>query len=654
MKNNKKKIYTLLISCILLCTVILGGAYCIRNSIKNILIRSLYNKVEYSKEINSELLISYNAKNIEKINDGKELSAEDYFLIAYEYGYIRKNREEGMKYSVMSQEKQNRFTNKFIELYNEYLMEYYYTYIHKDDSILEKIDNELNSMTIKDWNKYGLLLNAKLGLYINFDDSFDYIMNKAEAILKNESKLDARVIVPIKDTLASIYKGKGYHARVIELSMEIETILNKFNIENGDIYKARARLNEAEIYAKLSDNERAEELLIEVLDMDIKDHVLRHDIKVTALNKLIEIYLVDDKLNEVPDLINKYNYIVDVNKNYNSDIIYYLSLSEYYMEKYEKDKSSKEDLSEAEKYIELCKNCFSGNLGLRYADIDLYESAYEAYLEYLKGNVDYALNKYTEILNNLTDKDLKIYVLQKMQKIYNEEKRYKEVSEYEAKLLQVKYEESLLVNKNYSEYTVAKYENELALRRMNKEKIYNYIKGCIVMLLLTIVIVIVIMKNRELRYKNITDSLTNINNRRYFDEVLNKLLEKNKNFYIFVFDIDNFKKINDTYGHLTGDEVLKRVAQVSKEVIGRNGSIFRYGGEEFVVIVNPRDKNFIINMAEDVRKRIENLIWDNDIKVTISMGVADSAVEKERVLEVADNRLYTSKTTGKNKITFAS
>nr|WP_243159448.1 GGDEF domain-containing protein [Clostridium sp. SM-530-WT-3G] len=162
------------------------------------------------------------------------------------------------------------------------------------------------------------------------------------------------------------------------------------------------------------------------------------------------------------------------------------------------------------------------------------------------------------------------------------------------------------------------------------------------------------MKNRELRYKNITDSLTNINNRRYFDEVLNKLLEKNKNFYIFVFDIDNFKKINDTYGHLTGDEVLKRVAQVSKEVIGRNGSIFRYGGEEFVVIVNPRDKNFIINMAEDVRKRIENLIWDNDIKVTISMGVADSAVEKERVLEVADNRLYTSKTTGKNKITFAS
>lgn len=654
MKNNKKKIYTLLISCILLCTVILGGAYCIRNSIKNILIRSLYNKVEYSKEINSELLISYNSKNIEKINDGKELSAEDYFLIAYEYGYIRKNREEGMKYSVMSQEKQNRFTNKFIELYNEYLMEYYYTYVHKDYSILEKIDNELDSMTIKDWNKYGLLLNAKLGLYINFDNSFDYIIDKAEDVLKNEDKLDARVVVPLKDTLVSIYKGKGYHARVLEISMETKAILNNFNIEYGDVYKARAQLNEAEVYAKLLDNERAEELLREVLEMDIKNDALRHDIKVNALNKLIEIYLIDDKLNEVPDLIDEYKDIIDDNESYNSDVIYYLSLAEYHMEKYSKDKSSKEDLSKAENYIELAKNCFSGNLGLRYADIDLYESAFEVYMEYLKGNVDYALNKYNEILNDLTDKDLKIYVLQKMQKIYNDEKRYKEASEYEAKLLEVKDEESLLVNKNYSAYTIAKYENELALRRMNKEKIRSYIKGFIIVLILTIVIVIVIMNNRVLRYKNITDSLTNINNRRHFDEVFNKLLEKNKHFYIFVFDIDNFKRINDTYGHLTGDEVLKRVAQVSKEVIGRNGSIFRYGGEEFVVIVNPRDKNFIINMAEDVRKRIENLIWDNDIKVTISMGVADSAVEKERVLEVADNRLYTSKTTGKNKITFAS
>ena len=57
-------------------------------------------------------------------------------------------------------------------------------------------------------------------------------------------------------------------------------------------------------------------------------------------------------------------------------------------------------------------------------------------------------------------------------------------------------------------------------------------------------------------------------------------------------------------------------------------------------------------MAEDIRKKVEELSWDNDMKITISMGIADSAVEKERVLKVADSRLYTSKITGKNKITF--
>ena len=57
-------------------------------------------------------------------------------------------------------------------------------------------------------------------------------------------------------------------------------------------------------------------------------------------------------------------------------------------------------------------------------------------------------------------------------------------------------------------------------------------------------------------------------------------------------------------------------------------------------------------MAEDIRKKVEELSWDNDMKITISMGIADSAVKKEDVLEVADNRLYISKTTGKNKITF--
>ncbi|HCW54104.1 MAG TPA: hypothetical protein DG753_10275 [Clostridium sp.] len=241
-----------------------------------------------------------------------------------------------------------------------------------------------------------------------------------------------------------------------------------------------------------------------------------------------------------------------------------------------------------------------------------------------------------------------------MYKISSKVGRYKEASEYSAKLLDVKNEESLLINRNYSAYSIEKYKNELEIRRLNDEKIDNYIRWFAVILVLSIIIIIAIMKNRMLSQKSKCDGLTNINNRLYFNEIYEKKLKKNQRFYLYIFDIDNFKKVNDAYGHLIGDEVLKKIAEVGREIVGTKGKIFRYGGEEFVIIVDHLNENIIINMAEDIRKKIEQLTWDNGMKITISMGIADSAIEKENVLEIADSRLYISKTTGKNKITFAS
>ena len=105
---------------------------------------------------------------------------------------------------------------------------------------------------------------------------------------------------------------------------------------------------------------------------------------------------------------------------------------------------------------------------------------------------------------------------------------------------------------------------------------------------------------------------------------------------------------------MTGDEVLKKVAKAAKDVVGTKGSIFRYGGEEFVVLTDYRDEVSIIKMAEDIRKNVEALKWDNGMNITISLGIANTREESENVLEVADKRLYVSKTTGKNKVTLAS
>ncbi|MBQ3420239.1 MAG: GGDEF domain-containing protein [Romboutsia sp.] len=654
MKNIMNKFYVISVCFIFICTGIVWYICNNENSTKNILVHSLYNTTEKKQKFDEELLEEYNAKNMEKISMGEDLCAEDYFFIAYEYCVIKKDRDEGIKYAYMFNEKKGAFSDRFIQLYNDYLIDYYCTYIKHDEDVFEKLDNEFDGITISNWNRYTNLMNLKLSLFNNFDGGTEYIMNKIQDILKEQEKLDTEVVITLKDSLASMYKQKGYNARVLEICIETKSLLEEHNIEYGDAYKARALSNEAHVYTMLSDNSTAEKLLKEAMDIDIKNDILGCNTKVMIINQLMLIYFNQDDIDKVLDLINKYGDVFDNDIGYNLDTFYYLSMAQYYMQKYEKEKSAKDDLNKAEYYIELSNNSFSGYIGVENIDIDLYKYMEAIYLEYLKGDVKYALNEYNKLLDTLSDKMWEIKILEKMYQISYEEGEYEEFNKYANRILEIKNEEVLLINKDYSSYSIEKYKNELEIRRLNEEKIYNYIKWFIGILFLSIVVIIVIMKNRILREKNITDGLTEINNRAYFDEVYNKKLKGNKDFYLYMFDIDDFKKVNDTYGHLVGDEVLKRVAKVAEEVVVGKGSIFRYGGEEFVVLTSSKEEIEIIYMAEEIRKRIRNLTWNNGMKITISMGIANSGEEKEKVLKIADSRMYISKITGKNKVTFIS
>ena len=127
-------------------------------------------------------------------------------------------------------------------------------------------------------------------------------------------------------------------------------------------------------------------------------------------------------------------------------------------------------------------------------------------------------------------------------------------------------------------------------------------------------------------------------------------------------DIDNFKNINDTYGHLSGDAALRSVAGLIWET-GRNTDIIaRYGGEEFAVILPETDMKGAAIFAERVRKKIEtNLIAVDNMKtrVTVSMGISvydpnKGKRDKDEFVKSADKALYNSKNSGKNKISIAS
>ncbi len=118
-------------------------------------------------------------------------------------------------------------------------------------------------------------------------------------------------------------------------------------------------------------------------------------------------------------------------------------------------------------------------------------------------------------------------------------------------------------------------------------------------------------------------------------------------------DIDNFKKINDSYGHDFGDKALKLVANALKETIRGTDICARFGGEEFVFILPDCPKVMAINIAQNIRKSIENIELkrgDKYIRLSVSIGLTSSVDALESMIKRADELMYDAKHSGKNKV----
>ncbi|AFC69440.1 diguanylate cyclase response regulator [Rickettsia amblyommatis] len=157
------------------------------------------------------------------------------------------------------------------------------------------------------------------------------------------------------------------------------------------------------------------------------------------------------------------------------------------------------------------------------------------------------------------------------------------------------------------------------------------------------------------------DGLTGLFNRRYFDIHLKQMIEKaNKEsikLYLLMCDIDNFKHVNDTYGHQAGDKVLTIVSRILKNTLRVTDLIARFGGEEFTILLTDIDISKAIETAERVRVKIEYMDFHIEdqiepLKQTISIGVTKYKKEEsiESFIERADKAMYEAKTTGKNKV----
>jgi len=166
--------------------------------------------------------------------------------------------------------------------------------------------------------------------------------------------------------------------------------------------------------------------------------------------------------------------------------------------------------------------------------------------------------------------------------------------------------------------------------------------------------------SEELGVLAITDGLTNIYNHRYFRDALKKEFFRserlNNHLGLIMIDMDNFKRINNVYGHQAGDTVLEKVAKTIVDNVRSIDIVARYGGEEFVVILPENNDKGSLNTAERLKKNIEEIDISVDgekLKVTASFGVAvfpDCADTESALVSAADNALLISKKHGKNSI----
>ncbi|MCD6356693.1 MAG: diguanylate cyclase [Anaerolineaceae bacterium] len=164
----------------------------------------------------------------------------------------------------------------------------------------------------------------------------------------------------------------------------------------------------------------------------------------------------------------------------------------------------------------------------------------------------------------------------------------------------------------------------------------------------------------RMRKMAITDSLTGLYNRRHFFKILNDEIERSKRYQsalsLVMIDIDYFKRVNDSLGHLSGDQLLQSVAEICKKLLRQSDNMFRYGGEEFMIILPETNRDEAVSVANRIRTLIEGtdfVTYKGKVNITISMGVSEYGKDftsPNMFIDSVDKALYLAKQSGRNRV----
>lgn len=615
--------------------------------------KKIRNSIIY-KRIN-EYRINSNLIKLVDVTEFEQNSKEFYFFKGLEK-YYNENIEEA--FQLLKKSKENyRKKDIVYEIYLTYFLNECDVFLKKEVSIervqilLEKISkiSILKEDTIFIWN----ILSSIVTTEDTREKSIIFLENyiRDTKNLKHETILKLKGFIAIFKLLDKNYVESSYifhkiisetdkikdkkEANSIKLKAYEYLANMNFILENYedaiDIYNkiieipiddpkesARAKYGshinrttayiEIKKYSEARESFKSTQKIKPFISNEIKD-----DVRILSLNNLARIEIYEGNLNRAKEILKKCDFLVK--KNTNKGFF----------------------------YTELHKN-------VSYCELYIKEKKYEEALQ--------LLNKLSEEnMKNNAGFEAEIFSLKL--EIYKNTNKIKEYIQTHTDLANLNNERELMLKKNYVTFIKKSVENE-KLKNQEKEYILKIraLFGSIGVAFFAIVFQII--KTQRLKKKNLIDSLTKIYNRKYLESFY-QTLEKQKekiNYNILMIDIDYFKTYNDTYGHIKGDYVIKIVAEILKQAVGRTGSIIRYGGEEFLIISKNNEDQYLEKICEKIFKMLEkkniphktSLVLD---RVTLSLGgVKDKIGNKNDFIEKlkkADLALYEAKENGRNQ-----
>lgn len=615
----------------------------------------------------NEIKNSYGKYDIDKdyVNEAKKYLKNstrdsDYFFILGYFDYLDKNYKQAIENFEIAKKNIDKSKDNLVKIYNYILLNRCLVKEKKYDELVENANLSLNY--IKEDSKYKNnqdLIWEVIETLINNSNTHSSAINILNSYIENTKGLDLDCKVALRGNLGLLYAMEKDYADAIYNYLDVIYITqHNPDIKHAQVYKAKGYILIGSLMAELGIDEKAISWYNRALDVEIPNKNDEAEVKSNVYINKMDIYLKlkdYEKCNEILAEVKKCIPYLANNTKDDVEILVYMNEANMNIDQ--------ENLSEAEKQLNKSIELLENDKNQIFLYKETFVGFSQAKLYKAQGKYNESLALYEVLLKDSQAKglDLELEIYKDIADVYAQMGDLHKYIKYNYLVDEKEREIQEIIRSDYVEYAIKAYEND---KLKEKEK-NNEIKTLIitgVLIIMSILLIARIRRIKTLKNLNYIDGMTKLYNRKYLDDYELKHRDKliDEEVSIILLDIDYFKKYNDNYGHIKGDEVIKEVSWCILKNIRKGDIGIRFGGEEMLIVL----ENTSSNEAKKIAKRIQENLKDRDIKhehspigdiVTVSMGIYTKKAGIEEYIynsiDKADKALYISKNNGRNKYT---